>query len=144
MLSHSSKYALKAVLYLARHSDEAHKLMVKDLYSRVEVPRAYLAKLLQELARHKVISSSRGPRGGFYLDEENRNLPLIRIIDVIDGPDRMTACMLNAKNCSEERPCALHALLQPARLQMVQSLKNLSIREIAAYPEPGEGPMFPD
>ncbi len=131
MLTNSSKYALKAVLYLAQYSSEEHKLMVKDFYEKINVPRAYLAKLLQELSRHKLVSSTRGPRGGFYLSEENRDQPLISIIDVIDGPTRLTSCMLSLEECNEDRPCPLHAAFQPSRIKMIRNLEQLTLRELA-------------
>ena len=89
MLSNSSKYALKAVLYLALNSDESNKLMVKDVARSIKVPQAYIAKLLQELSRRGVVSSTRGPKGGFYLNEDNLKRPLIDIIIPIDGEKRI-------------------------------------------------------
>ena len=66
MFSTSSKYAIKAVLFLALHTNESKKLMVKDIYKSINVPKAYLAKLLQDLSRHNIVSSTRGPKGGFF------------------------------------------------------------------------------
>ena len=77
MISNSSKYAIKAVLYLALHSSEENKVMVKDMAEPINVPQAYIAKLLQELAKRKLISSTRGPKGGFYLSEEDKKGNLI-------------------------------------------------------------------
>ena len=131
MLSNSSKYALKAVLFLALHADEEHKLMVKDFHERINVPKAYLSKLLQELSRQKLVSSTRGPRGGFYLSEDNRNQPLIRIIDIIDGPTRMKACLLSLDDCNSQKPCPLHAIMQPARTRLIQSLEQLSVDDLS-------------
>ena len=131
MLSNSSKYALKAVLYLAVHTSEEHKLMVKEIYAPINVPKAYLSKLFQELARHGIISSTRGPKGGFYLTEENRQQPLIRIIEVIEGPVRLTSCMLSLEGCNEQKPCPLHAIMQPSRTKMTRMLEQLSVNDLA-------------
>ncbi len=46
MFSNSFKYAIKGVLYLALHSNEDHKIMIRDIYRVIHVPEAYLAKLL--------------------------------------------------------------------------------------------------
>ena len=54
MLSKSSKYAIKAVLFLAIHSSEENKVIVKDIAKPTNVPQAYIAKLLQELAKRKL------------------------------------------------------------------------------------------
>lgn len=93
MLSKSSKYALKAVLYLAVNSNENLKIMAKDIGKPINVPKAYIAKILQELAKNQLVSSSRGPQGGFYLTQENKERPLIDIVHLIDGKDRINSCM---------------------------------------------------
>jgi Rrf2 family protein len=131
MLSNSSKYALKAVLFLALHTDENNKMMVKDISERINVPKAYIAKLLQELAKRKIISSTKGAKGGFYIDEANKNEPIIKIIDVIDGKKRFESCVLGLEDCNEYKPCPLHALISPSRSQMISLLESKTIDDLA-------------
>jgi Rrf2 family protein len=131
MLSNSSKYALKAVLYLALHSDDEHKMMVKDLSEKINVPKAYIAKLLQQLAKRKIISSTKGPKGGFYIDEANRKQPIIAIIEVIDGKRRIESCMLGLEDCNLHKPCPLHSLISPSRTKMIQLLESKTINDLA-------------
>ena len=131
MFSNSSKYAIKAVLYLALNSSEDRKIMVKDISGPINVPQPYIAKLLQELSRQNVISSVRGPKGGFYLSEEDKKLPLKKIVNVIDGESRLTSCLLSLENCNEEKPCPLHKLAAPLRTQLLDSLENKSICDLA-------------
>ncbi|MGB5667311.1 MAG: Rrf2 family transcriptional regulator, partial [Maribacter sp.] len=80
MLSNSSKYAIKAVLYLALNSNETKKVMVKNIAGPINVPKPYIAKLLQELSKQRIISSTRGPKGGFYLDKANRKNSIMSIV----------------------------------------------------------------
>lgn len=131
MFSNSSKYAIKAVLYLALHSSEEKKIMVKDIASPINVPQPYIAKLLQELSRQNVISSTRGPKGGFYLSEEDKKQPLKKIVNVIDGESRLTSCLLSLENCNEEKPCPLHKLAAPLRTQLLDNLENKTICDLA-------------
>ena len=65
MLSNSSKYAIKAVLFLSLNSSEIKWVMVKVIAKPINILQAYIAKLLQELSKQKIISSTRGPKGGF-------------------------------------------------------------------------------
>ncbi len=131
MFSNSSKYAIKAVLFLALNSSEEKKVMVKDIAEPINVPQAYIAKLLQELSRQNVISSTRGPKGGFYLTDEDKKKPLKRIIQVIDGENRLTSCLLSLENCNEEKPCPLHKLAAPLRNELLDSLENKTICDLA-------------
>ncbi|WP_244462139.1 RrF2 family transcriptional regulator [Wocania ichthyoenteri] len=115
MLSNSSKYAIKSVLFLALCSSENNKIMVKDISKPINVPQAYVAKLLQQLVKEGVISSTRGPKGGFYLNESNKSKPIIRILNIIDGEKRLTSCMISLEKCNENMPCPLHNILSPSR-----------------------------
>ena len=68
MFSNSCQYAIRAVLYLAIHADTHHKLGAEVLAGALGIPRHFLAKILQQLAKNKLISSSRGRNGGFFLE----------------------------------------------------------------------------
>jgi Rrf2 family protein len=76
MFSNSAKYAIKATLYLAVKSSVDRKIMIKDIAKPINVPRHYIAKLLQNLSRKKLVSSFKGPKGGFYLSQENREVTI--------------------------------------------------------------------
>lgn len=130
MITNSSKYALIGVLYLAVNSSEEQKILAKDLSGNTGVPQAYLSKLMQELARHNLISSTRGPNGGFYLTDENRKVRLIDIINVIDGDYRLTTCILSLHQCNEEHPCPLHSLMGDTKNEFVQRLKDTKVQDL--------------
>lgn len=131
MFSNSSKYAIKAVLYLAVNSSEERKIMVKDIAEPINVPQAYIAKLLQELSRQNLISSTRGPKGGFYLSEDDKKQPLKSIVKAIDGEGRLTSCLLSLENCDEKKPCPLHHMAAPLRLQLLNVLESKTICDLA-------------
>lgn len=131
MLSNSSKYALKAVLYLAVNSDQSNKILAKNISEPINVPQAYIAKLLQELSRHNIVSSTRGPNGGFYINVQNRETPLINIVSVIDGDNRLNSCLLSLQNCDHEKPCPLHKFAGPFRADLIKNLENNTIGDMA-------------
>ncbi|MBT8254598.1 MAG: Rrf2 family transcriptional regulator, partial [Bacteroidia bacterium] len=107
MISTSSKYAIKAVLYLAIHSSESNKIVAKDLAEPVRAPLPYVSKLLQELSRQQLISSHKGPKGGFYLTKINKENTLMDVVKAIDGEERIHACLLDLEKCNTDRPCPL-------------------------------------
>lgn len=130
MLSNSSKYAIKGVLYLALNSDENHKIMVRDMHGIVNVPESYLAKLLQELSRHDVISSARGPKGGFYLSDNDRKRTLMDVVKVIDGEKRVTSCVLGLRNCDVNNPCVLHKLVGSNKTNFINVLERTTVQDL--------------
>ncbi|WP_421807589.1 RrF2 family transcriptional regulator [Flagellimonas sp.] len=130
MLSNSSKYAIKGVLYLALNSDEDHKIMVRDIFEEVHVTEAYLAKLLQELSKKGVISSVRGPKGGFYLSEEDRKGTLMDIVRVIDGEKRVHSCVMGSRSCDVDNPCVLHKHVGDATSNFIKVLEQTTILDL--------------
>ncbi len=127
MLSNSSKYAIKAVLFLAVNSHKEKKIMVKDIARPINVPQPYIAKLLQELSRQDIISSTRGPKGGFYLNEANKSQPLINIVTAIDGEMRLQSCVLDIDKCNEDKPCPLHHVVHPTKSKLIEYLTTETI-----------------
>lgn len=132
MFSNSSKYAVKAVLYLALNSSEDKKIMVKDIAGPINVPQAYIAKILQELSRHNLVSSTKGPKGGFYLSEHNKKMHLRQIVTIIDGENKLNSCLLSLEKCNEDKPCPLHETMYPLKTKLLSSLDNKTITDLAA------------
>ncbi len=131
MFSNSAKYAINAVLYLAIHSKGSEKILARDISGSISVPKAYIAKLLQELVRHDIISSERGPKGGFYLTEANRKVPMIQIVEMIDGEELFKSCVLGLAHCNEAKPCPLHEKISPYRWSLLTALEYNTIQDYA-------------
>lgn len=131
MISNSAKYAIKAVLFLAINSSEANKIMVKDIAGPINVPQPYIAKLLQELAKQKLISSTRGPKGGFFLSDIDKARNVMDIVSVIEKEKKLKACLLSLENCDEHNPCPIHHLINPSRSVLIKNLKQKTISDLA-------------
>ena len=129
MFSNSAKYAINAVLYLAINAKGSEKILARDISDSISVPKAYIAKLLQELVRHDIISSERGPKGGFYLTEANRKVPMIKIVEMIDGEDLFKSCVLGLAHCDEAKPCPLHEKIIPYRWSLLTALEYNTIQD---------------
>jgi Rrf2 family protein len=107
MLSATADHALRAVLVLAR--DGGRRMMRADeIADAIGAPRNYMAKTLGALAKAGIVTSARGPLGGFALAVAPEALTLARVIDLFDEPRRQTRCMLGNAPCDPTRPCAAH------------------------------------
>lgn len=142
MLSSSSKYAINAVLYLAVHAGETNKIRASEIAEAIKVPSPFLSKLLQTLSREHIISSSKGPKGGFYLTDEEKQLHLIEVVKSIDGVDRLEDCVLGLKKCSSEKPCPVHFSVQPFKNKFLQELEENTIEYFAEKVKKGEAYLF--
>lgn len=109
MLSNTCKYAIRAVLYLAVNCKDGNYIGIKEISKELDIPTPFLGKILQTLARHKILSSTKGPHGGFRLGTSKGDILLMDIVEIIDGMDSFHKCVIGIKYCSEQvNPCAVH------------------------------------
>jgi len=130
MLSNAAKYAIRSVLYLAIH-DENETIGVKKVAESLEIPQPFLAKLLQQLTRNKLISSIKGPSGGFYLDKTDRKNSVWDIIVCIDGTEKFDQCFMGLSSCGDENPCPVHFTVAPFKEKILNDFKDKNIQQFA-------------
>jgi Rrf2 family protein len=130
MISNSAKYAIKAVIYLGLHSGLDKKILTRDMFDKIQVSESYLAKILQELARHNIISSSKGRNGGFYITEANAAHSLIDIVRLVDGDQSVDSCILGISQCSMEHPCPLHHVVGKNKQEFNAMLARTRINDL--------------
>jgi len=127
IFSKTCEYAIRAVFYIAQKTPSGERVGIKDIALGIDSPELYLGKILQELSRKGLISSAKGPNGGFYLSEEMLALPLIEVVRALDGEALFTGCGLGLKQCSEINPCPLHNEFKDIRNKIGLMLKRTTI-----------------
>ncbi len=131
LLSRASKYAILSTLFLAENSNENKKISVKKIANSLDVPSPFLAKLFQQLVRGQIISSTKGPKGGFYLSVKNQKKAVIDIVENIDGLKRLDECFLGLAKCDGINPCPVHFIVEPFKSQILGKFKDISILEFS-------------
>ncbi|WP_103867289.1 Rrf2 family transcriptional regulator [Aquimarina sp. I32.4] len=130
MLSNACKYAIRAMIYLAIHTDETKKIGVKIIAEDLETPYAFLAKLLQKLASDKLISSAKGPRGGFYLNDTDKKRAIWDVVKCIDGTEKFEGCFLGLSKCNDINPCPVHHIVSPFKKSILKDFRDKSIHDL--------------
>ncbi|MCP4310084.1 MAG: Rrf2 family transcriptional regulator [Bacteroidetes bacterium] len=131
MLSNTSKYAIRAVIFVALFATPEKKAGLKEISKELGIPSPFLGKILQMLTRHQILDSAKGPNGGFSLKKPAIDIPLIEIIEIIDGPNIFKQCLIRTTNCSHDAPCCLHEKYAPysngmRNLLLTESVANLA------------------
>lgn len=109
MFSKACEYGLRAVLYISVKSVNGSRLGIAEIAKEIDAPVAFTAKILQTLAREGIISSVKGPNGGFFINPKSKPVPLAAIVKAIDGvDDPLHTCTLGLKECSDKFPCPIH------------------------------------
>ena len=142
MLSSSSKYGIRAVTYIASKAKKNEKLGIKMISEDLRLPTPFLAKILQLLAKQKILSSSKGPHGGFSLLKDAKNITLYDIIVTIDGPDIFENCIIHNTSCkcvnSEKLVCPIHNEYSKIRIEMIRLFERKTIHSLVRAAEQGE------
>lgn len=138
MISKSCKYAFRATILLASKSDENVKLSVKEIAEKIEAPQAFTGKVLQILKKHRIICSLKGPYGGFFCEKRHLKLPIIQIVNAIDGLAIFNECILGLHNCSDEHPCPLHHKHLKTKKLLLKSFEETTIAQLALGLDTGD------
>ncbi len=110
--------------------------MVKDIAKDEKIPAHFLAKILQSLARKRLLRSTKGPSGGFCLDISAAKLNLYEIVRAVDGVDAYDRCVAGLPACSDSAPCAMHKDWRRLRSRIMDYLEGSSIGGIARTVSP--------
>jgi Rrf2 family protein len=107
MVSLTADYALRAILLLA-NQELPRAISADEIATATGAPRNYMAKVLNVVAKAGLVTSMRGPSGGFKLAFPADEITLGRIIDLFDTVPLNPRCMLGNRPCDHSRPCRAH------------------------------------
>jgi len=107
-LSKSFGYALRGILYVAVMQDEKRKVQIDEIATKLSVPKHFLGKIMQQIVKAGLLKSTKGPYGGFSLAAETLNTPVIKLVEITDGMEQFSMCVLSFKYCNGLNPCPLH------------------------------------
>ncbi|MES2377877.1 MAG: Rrf2 family transcriptional regulator [Bacteroidota bacterium] len=131
ILSKSCEYAIRATVYIAVKSGKNEKVGIIEVAEAIGSPMHFTGKILQTLVRKKILSSAKGPTGGFYL-ENGHLLFLIDIVRAIDGNGLFSACVLGLERCSETQPCPMHEQVKPIREMLLNEFSKKPVTELVS------------
>lgn len=130
MLTLTSEYALRAMIFLARHSDE-WPISAQRVAEEVGVPRKYLSKILADLVRGGLLEGSRGKNGGFRMTRSPKD---IRLADVLAPFEPVTThrrqCPFGNMVCNDSDPCAGHDRWKLVREGYDRFLEETSVYDV--------------
>ncbi len=130
MISHTCKIAIKSVVYLSCKSSQGEKAGIKEISEHINASEHTIGKTLQSLVKQKIINSLKGPTGGFYLTNQQQNLPLFNIVETIEGKGTFKECGLGLHKCSESRPCPIHNEYKVARELIEKIFKEKKVKDL--------------
>ena len=129
MFSKSTEYALRATIFIAQKGSEENKLSIDEISKAIGSPKPFTAKILQLLTKdNRIVSSVRGPNGGFYITEKAKKLPSRCILEAMSEDEILEKCVLGLIQCSERMACPMHAEYKLIKQQIIQLFENKTIQ----------------
>jgi Rrf2 family protein len=130
LLSRSAEYAIRAMTFLARQP-QGKPAGAAAIAQAEEIPTQFLWKILRNLTRHKLVRSFKGIGGGYQLALPANSINLGMIVDITDGSDFESGCVLGLAQCSEENACPLHHTWKELRGKMSAMLRQNTLATLA-------------
>ena len=141
MLSQKAKYAIKALLVLAKAQDKNLLAQARDISATENIPKKFLDLIFFELRRHGLVQSTRGRGGGYSLARPAAEISIAAIVRAVDGPLAPLPCASvrfyrRCADCADEKTCEVRHLMRDVRDAASAILDNTSLAEAAAFNTP--------
>ena len=134
MLSNTCKYALRSIIYIGIKSQAGTLVNVRTIASELDVPMQFLSKILQIFVRKEILTSTKGPAGGFRFLKNPDEVTLFQLVEIIDGPELFEHCIIGTKPCnssdSEVKKCPVHDEYASVRQEVAEFFKSETIGRI--------------
>jgi len=134
MLSKKAKYALKALVFLAKKK-ENELVLISEISEKERIPKKFLEQILLEMKKQFILHSKRGKEGGYYLSKSPDEIYVGNIIRIIDGPLAPIPCVSKlgyqrCEECVDEATCEIRKLMKQVRDATCDILDNTTLSEL--------------
>ena len=157
-LTRAADYGVRVMIYLAA-LPPGERVLLPAIVQATSAPDSFLSKVLQALARTQMITSRRGPAGGFEIAPAGRRASMKDVIEAIDGPLYLNVCLRQGRSCSRKHWCPAHPVWARAQSALLEVLGSAVISDLASenrhllaltqiktgtHDGPGSSKPFPD
>jgi Rrf2 family transcriptional regulator, cysteine metabolism repressor len=124
-------YGLMAVHYIAVHQ-ELGTVSAKRIAEEFSIPAELLAKILQRLAKKRLIVSQNGPKGGYALAHAPTEITVGQVVRALEGPINIVSCLESPSDCPQVARCNLRRPALKIQAAISQILDTMTLAELTA------------
>jgi len=128
-------YGLMAIHYIAIQ-EEFGAVSAKRIAEEFLIPLELLAKILQRLARERLIVSQNGPRGGYILARRPVEITVGQVVRALEGPINIVECLEEDSDCPQMARCNLRRPVQKIQVAISQLLDTMTLAELVGADVP--------
>ena len=130
-LTNAADYAIRSMLYIASLPED-RVVLRSEVADAQNVPSSFLAKILRELSRAGLLRSSRGVHGGFALARPASEISLLDVVEAIEGPMALTACIPDPDNCEYSANCPANAVWVNVQEKIAEALGSANLEMLVS------------
>lgn len=138
MFSDTVEYALRAIIHLAHESPNSRT--TAQIAEATRVPKDYLSKILQGLAKKGIVETQRGVGGGIALAKAPSELTILDVVNAVEPIKRFRTCPLNLPNHGPNL-CPLHKRLDAALAMVEEAFARSTLAEVLGDPNNRSVPL---
>lgn len=132
IFSRKTDYGLRALMYLADKRGRG-PVTLTEIAEKLTIPKAFLSKILQQLAKKSVVRSLKGPNGGFVLAVEPAEVTMQEILLEIDGPTRVFECFGAESDCGFYDDCMIRDVFGEVEAKIGQVLAQYTLADFQKH-----------
>jgi Rrf2 family protein len=134
MITMKTKYALKALAYLAT-APPSEPVLIAEIAQKEDIPRKFLELILAELKQHGFVLSRKGRGGGYFLAVAPEKISIAAVMRILDGPIAPVPCLSRSayqrcEGCRDEATCGVRLVLQDLYESSVKILESTTIADL--------------
>lgn len=130
-ITRQADYAVRAMAYLTELGPDRRAATSKIAEDR-KIPPSFLAKIISQLSVAGLLNTSRGARGGVSLAKAPSEISLLEVVEAIDGPIMLNACVGDITSCPFGETCTVRPIWCDAQLELVNRLRNTTFGQLAS------------
>lgn len=115
---------------MAEKQQPGKYIKADEIAAELGIPRHFLSKVMKSMSKQKILHSSKGPTGGFALNEDTLRMPLFKIALVTKDVPEANTCMLTFRPCNLNEPCTLHLPLEKIHNEIFSFLNGITISDL--------------
>jgi len=133
-LSTRSRYGLRALVFLAKHSNEA-PISVRRISMSEDIPLRYLERIMRILSQKGFVRAEVGAEGGYLLSDSPENIKILDVIEVLEGKLSLVNCIDDPSKCERFKNCFTRPLWEEISGNIRNTLSKYTLADFVKEKE---------
>jgi len=128
-LSTKVTYAVRSLVDLLKNYDNK-PVSIKEIAERQNISHRYLENIFTKLRQEGILESIKGNNGGFFISKNPRDISLLNIIEILDGPISVAKCVKHVEKCDMETTCFTNYMWKRVNIKIEKIFNEISLEDL--------------